>query len=176
MRHSLQAAVPLPSSCLMSSLSLHTETAQTLLVRVKTPPLLHSALSFLTYPSLSPSFRSFLHQCYVSPHHCHFPSGLTPHSPFTFLLSSHHPSIYSSIHHLPPLLMLSLCPCTFLHYPTRASIPPSFSPNLLFLPLAHYLSCRLRPPLITANTPLRVGRDCHAAESKVTSCRNRDVL
>ncbi|KAM9361391.1 E3 ubiquitin-protein ligase TRIM35-like [Symphorus nematophorus] len=41
-----------------------------------------------------------------------------------------------------------------------------------FLPLARYLSRRLRPPLITANTPLRVGRDCHAAESKVTSCRN----
>lgn len=90
----------------------------------------------------------------------------------SFSHRSHLPSTRSSIHHLPPLRLPRLCPSTFLCH----AIPLSFSPNLLFLPLAHFLSCRLRPHLITANTPLRVGRDCHAAKSKVTSSRNRDVL
>lgn len=134
MRHSLQAAVPLPSSCLMSSLSLHTETAQTLLVRVKTPPLLHSTLfshvsqplSFLPFISppvlcISPSLSLSLwldppFSIYISPF-------LTP-SINLFIHSPSAPTSYafSLPLHCPPLSYSCFHPSVIFSQPTLS--PP----------------------------------------------------
>lgn len=95
----------------------------------------------------------------------HFPFGSPPfRCSFSKLNSTPPPTplfspLLFSFSHLLTALLLALV-LSFLLFSSR------FHPPIIFFRPTLFLGCRLRPPLIAANTRLRGGWDSHAAQSR----------